>query len=210
MYKILPNIRNQNFKTQNTRNFTIHQLKNLKNELPHLLRHNRSTTILDFIENNPTCLQSYDSTKCKVKEVILEKYPTYCVMENCHICTYITEDITLPTKRGNQRNGTKKPKCPKHIYSDNCHCQLCDSKRISKKFSISLAIVRQRRDRFEPLNFTPTPRTNGTCPLECHCPIHQNRTARIRADNARLGLPFPTSMTTREIEYYDTVSLTIR
>jgi hypothetical protein len=210
MYRIFPNIRSQQFKNLNTSVFTNHQLKNLKYELPHILKHPRSKQIVDYIEKNPTCNKSYVTTKNKSKEIILDKYPAYCVTTGCHICTTIAEDISLPIpKKGRYCRKSKTTKKVKHKYSDNCHCYLCDTTRISKKFKTSLDIVRQRKSRFDSQQFAPTHTASTNCPLECYCPIHQKRTQLITRDFNIRGLPFPNTLNVREIDYYETQASTI-
>jgi hypothetical protein len=159
---------------------------------------------------------SFNTTKKIIKENIIDRYSKYCTTEGCGICVRIQEDTTLPRgptpfdkkqkakqARERKKNKKKEPVCPL-----NCHCLKCQDKIIKKKCHLSYKTKIQRRT-----NEPPPPKITidtSMCPLECYCEVHRKRTMQIRTENNRRGLPFPSSLTREELDYFDMTSLIIR
>jgi hypothetical protein len=179
---ILSNISNGRYSNINTDDFTEHQMKNFKFELPYSLNRDYYPEALAYIDGPETRNINYNTTKQKIKDIIIDSYPARCPLLECATCKIIMEDISLPTKasKANRRRKNKKKKktCPA-----TCRCIDCQALRIKTQMTVFT----------EPITLLIPPREyEQSCPLECYCPLCADRTIARLAYERRI-VPTPST-----------------
>jgi hypothetical protein len=179
---LLNHLANRGYDNYSDTTYTSNQMKNIKHEIAHTLNQNPHPEIMTYLDQQDTINVRYATVKARVKEIMIESYPSNCCLLECQTCRIIIEDISMPTKSAKERRRDKRKnrkKNEKKKCRPNCTCIECQALRIKNKIGVFTA----------PQTILIAPRPyERPCPRECYCPLCSDRTRATLAHERHVDL----------------------